>query len=110
VKVTLSKIRAEEITVELPEKCPHCDQDFHEPGALLEEQYIGATQPCRMSGTGDEAILDDYASGDDFPESQFVMGFSCRGCAKPVVSTETPFCQHNAGTRGGVCELCGKEM
>lgn len=77
IKVKIARLVTAE--VELPEKCPHCEADFSEPGALVEADWV----PMEFSAKIEKGEVECDVDSREEAESNFdVAYFRCRECAR----------------------------
>lgn len=70
-------------TIEIPDRCPECDADFHEVGSLIEGNWQDCTVRSHLSDPvsfkADHRALE--AEGEtDYGETYYPSGLLCANC------------------------------
>ena len=63
---------------ELPDKCPKCGADFHEPYSIKEYGYMAVSQTCCIDKEGN--IDYEESTYENYFESQYTTEFLCSQC------------------------------
>jgi transcription initiation factor IIE alpha subunit len=84
MKVTLDIIPEDAIKqreVELPDRCPECNADLHEFGALRDICWTSTTSACHI----EDDTLEYEGESEEYYEAQYTVDFECTSCGKSIL-------------------------
>ena len=85
MKVTLDIIPEDAIKqreVDLPDRCPECDADLHEFGALRDVCWTSTTSACHIAG---DEVLEYEGESEEYYEAQYTVDFECTSCGNSIL-------------------------
>jgi hypothetical protein len=83
MKVTIERLTATKVEVELPAACPKCRASFDDVG-LYEHQLL----PSWQEATVVDGQLTDYGEYENDSEPLYTTGYGCGACQHILCSTE----------------------
>jgi hypothetical protein len=82
--VEVTRVRFDQVEVDLAEACPRCKADFRQPGNLREDQWLATGQEVHVDTGGFH--LEYGADLGPGPDIQTVgCGYTCRRCGWVVL-------------------------
>ena len=79
------------IEVELPDRCPECDADLTQEGAIVEGAFIWSTQHCNLDASASPPVSLTYSDANqDQPEESHVVSYICDACDHVLAETPKP--------------------
>jgi phage FluMu protein Com len=90
MKVELSRISYDEITVEIPNKCPKCKVDFTDSSHhyLAEDQWVGRQQYGYIACENNCEYPNVIGSDELILDNLVVTGYRCHQCGQALATTE----------------------